>query len=351
MTVSPFDHPYLSGLVGDEEVASFFSAAAELEAMLAFEVALAKAEAVAGVISVDAAHAIEIAAHRFSPDVASLRAATARDGVVVPDLVRQLRAAVGEPHARHLHFGATSQDVIDSGLMLRLSRVLPLLGERLDGLIGGLAALSATFGAHSLMGRTRMQPAIPITVADRLDAWRQPLERVAERLEIFALEGLAVQFGGAAGTLEKLGDTAGAVRAALADELGLVDTPQWHSQRDRIGELAGLLAAVTGSLGKIGQDIVLMADRGGEIMLAGGGGSSAMPHKQNPVAAEALVTLARFNAAQLGGMAQAAVHEQERSGAAWTLEWLILPQMVVACGAALRLCGELFAAIRQIGTE
>jgi len=351
MTVSPFDHPYLSSLLGDEEVASFFSAAAELEAMLAFEVALAKAEALAGVIPVEAAHAIARAAHRFSPDVASLRAATARDGVVVPDFVRQLRAAVGEPHARHLHFGATSQDVIDSGLMLRLSRVLPLLEERLDGLIGGLAALASTSGTHSLMGRTRMQPAIPITVGDRLNSWRQPLERVAERLEIFALEGLAVQFGGAAGTLEKLGDTAAAVRAALADELGLVDAPQWHSQRDRIGELAGLLAAITGNLGKIGQDIALMADRGGEIMLAGGGGSSAMPHKQNPVAAEALVTLARFNAAQLGGIAQAAVHEQERSGAAWTLEWLILPQMVVACGAALRLAGELFAAIRQIGTE
>ena len=132
MTVSPFDHPYLSGLLGDEEVASFFSAAAELEAMLAFEVALAKAEALAGIIPVEAAHAIEIAAHRFSPDVASLRAATARDGVVVPDLVRQLRTAVGEPHARHVHFGATSQDVIDSGMMLRLSRVLPLLEERLD---------------------------------------------------------------------------------------------------------------------------------------------------------------------------------------------------------------------------
>ena len=351
MTVSPFDHPYLSSLLGDEATAAFFSVAAELEAMLAFEVALAKAEAGAGVVPVEAAHAIARAAHRFSPDVASLRAATARDGVVVPDLVRQLRAAVGEPHAKHLHFGATSQDVIDSGLMLRLSRVLPLLEERLDGLIGALAALSVTSGGHSLMGRTRMQPAIPITVADRLDAWRQPLERVAERLEIFALEGLAVQFGGAAGTLEKLGDKAGAVRAALADELGLIDAPQWHSQRDRIGELAGLLAAITGSLGKIGQDIVLMADRGGEIMLAGGGGSSAMPHKQNPVAAEALVTLARFNAAQLGGIAQAAVHEQERSGAAWTLEWLILPQMMVACGAALRLAGELFAAIRRIGTE
>jgi 3-carboxy-cis,cis-muconate cycloisomerase len=93
-----------------------------------------------------------------------------------------------------------------------------------------------------------------------------------------------------------------------------------------------------------------MADRGDEIALAGGGGSSAMPHKQNPVAAEMLVTLARFNAAQLGGLAQSAVHEQERSGAAWTLEWLILPQMVVACGASLRLAGDLVSSIRRLGT-
>src|SRR5690606_19341215 len=173
--------------------------------------------------------------------------------------------------------------------------------------------------------------AIPIAVADRFRSWWFPLERHVERLQVFALEGLAVQFGGAVGTLEKLSGRGPAVRAALAAELGLADTPQWHSRREGVLELAGLFAAITGSLGKTGTDIALMADRGGEIALAGGGGSSAMPHKQNPVAAEMLVTLARFNAAQLGGMAQATVHEQERSGAAWTLEWMILPQMAVAC--------------------
>ena len=351
MTVSPFDHPYLSGLLGDEEVAALFSAAAELEAMLAFEVALAKAEAVEGVIPAEAAQAIESTAHRFSPDVASLRRATARDGVVVPDLVRQLRAAIGEPHARHLHFGATSQDVIDTGLMLRLARALPILEDRLDGLIGYLVGLSVRFDGRRLMGRTRMQPAIPIMVADRIRSWWRPLERHVERLRAFIREGLAVQFGGAAGTLEKLSGNGPAVRAALAAELDLADARQWHSQRDGILELAGLLAAITGSLGKAGGDIALMADRGGEIALAGGGGSSAMPHKQNPVAAEMLVTLARFNAAQLGGMAQAVMHEQERSGAAWTLEWLILPQMVVACGASLRLADTLFSSIEQMGAE
>ncbi|MGB3812710.1 MAG: 3-carboxy-cis,cis-muconate cycloisomerase [Shinella sp.] len=351
MTISPFDHPYLSGLLGDEEVASLFSAAAELEAMLAFEVALAKAQAAEGIVPHEAARAIAEAARRFSPDVASLRQATARDGVVVPDLVRQLRAAVGEVHGKHVHVGATSQDVIDSGLMLRLARVLPIVGDRLAALDRHLGGLAAQFGSRPLMGRTRMQAAIPITAADRISAWRSPLQRQADRLKALEQGGLAVQFGGAAGTLERLGDKAAAVRAALAGELGLADAPQWHAQRDRIMEFAGLMAAVTGSLGKAGQDIALMADRGGEIALAGGGGSSAMPHKQNPVAAEVLVTLARFNAAQLGGLAQAAVHEQERSGAAWTLEWLILPQMVVACGAALRLAGELFSSIERIGAD
>jgi 3-carboxy-cis,cis-muconate cycloisomerase len=349
MTFSPFDHPYLSGLLGDGEIAALFSAAAELEAMLAFEVALAKAEAAEGVIPQDAAIAISDTAHRFSPDIASLRAATARDGVVIPDLVRQLRAAVGEPHGKHVHVGATSQDVIDSGLMLRLSRVLPILENRLQALAASLDGLAAEFGDRPLMGRTRMQAAIEITVADRVEAWRSPLARHATRLKDFAKDGLAVQFGGAAGTLEKLGAKGPAVRVALARELGLADAPQWHSQRDRIGDLAGLLAAITGSLGKLGQDMALMADRGDEIALAGGGGSSAMPHKQNPVGAEVLVTLARFNAAQLGGLAQAAVHEQERSGAAWTLEWLILPQMVAAAGVSLRLAGDLIASVKRLG--
>lgn len=349
MTVSPFDHPYLSGLLGDEEVAALFSAAAELEAMLAFEVALSKAEAAEGLIPTDAARAIAEAAHRFSPDVASLREATKRDGVVVSDFVRQLRAAVGEPHGKHVHFGATSQDVVDSGMMLRLAGVLPIFEDRLAALVASLENLAADFGHRPLMGRTRMQAAIPITVSDRLDTWRSPLERHAAQLKRFSTEGLAVQFGGAAGTLDKLGDKAPAVRAALARDLGLADTPQWQSQRERIVELGSLLTAITGSLGKTGQDIALMAERGDEIALSGGGCSSVMPHKQNPVAAEVLVTLARFNAAQLGGLAQAAVHEQERSGAAWTLEWLILPQMVVACGAALRLAGGLLSSIRRLG--
>jgi 3-carboxy-cis,cis-muconate cycloisomerase len=174
--------------------------------------------------------------------------------------------------------------------------------------------------------------------------------RGSARLDALPPEVLVVQFGGAAGTLEKLGDDkAGPVRAALAAALGLGDAPQWQSQRDRIAEMGGWSATTTGALGKLGQDVALIAQAGGEITLAGGGSSSAMPHKANPVGAELLMALARFNAAQLGGLHQSMVHEQERSGAAWTLEWLLLPPMLVAAGAALRTAVDVVSSIRALG--
>jgi 3-carboxy-cis,cis-muconate cycloisomerase len=339
MAIAAFDHPFLSGLLGDDEVAELLSVNAEVRAMLRFEVELARAEAMHGVIPAAAADAIAAAAADF----------TARDGVVVPDLVRQLRRAVGEPHRQHVHFGATSQDVIDTALMLSLHAVLNLLDHRLGAINTAFDSLSARFGGNSIQGHTRMQPALPITVADRIASWREPVIRERKRLNGWLKDCCVVQFGGAVGTLDKLGDKAADVRRALADNLGLADAPQWHSQRDRIVELAGLLALVTGSLGKFGQDVALLAQDGSEIGLEGGGGSSAMPGKQNPVAAEILVTLARFNAVQIGGMHQAMVHEQERSGAAWTLEWLLLPQMLAATGASTRHSMLLLNSITEIG--
>ena len=351
MSVSSFEHPFLSGLVGDEEVALLFSVEAEVQGMLAFEQALATSQAAAGIVPAAAAEEIAAACARFAPDMEALRRGTARDGVVVPDFVRQLREAVGGESAKHVHFGATSQDVIDSALVIRLKQACSLVIERLSALDRAFGELDVQFGSRSLMGRTRMQAAIPITVSDRLRAWREPLVRHRERLEGFSANGgFAVQFGGAAGTLDKLGDKADAVRAGLARGLSLSDAAQWQSQRDRLAEFAGYLSLITGSLGKFGQDIALLAEVGGELELAGGGGSSAMAHKQNPVAAEVLVTLARFNAVQVSGMHQSLVHEQERSGSAWTLEWLILPSMVAATGASLRLAASVVANIRLFGT-
>ncbi|TWF58319.1 3-carboxy-cis,cis-muconate cycloisomerase [Neorhizobium alkalisoli] len=351
MSVSVFEHPYLSGLLGDAEIADLFSVTTEVDAMLAFEAALARAEADLGLIPVSAAEHIATVCGSFVPDIDALRAGTARDGVVVPDLVRQLRDAVGPEAGAHVHFGATSQDVIDTALMLRLKQGCLLLIGRLSVLEARLNDGDQEFGERRLMGHTRMQAALPIKVSDRISAWRDPLVRHRQRLESFAADGFAVQFGGAVGTLEKLSTKAAAIRLALAAELSLSDAPQWQSQRDRLVEFSGILAMISGSLGKIGQDIALLAQMGGEIALAGGGASSTMAHKQNPVAAEALVAIGRFNAVQASGMQQAMIHEQERSGAAWTLEWMILPGMVMATGAGLRLALELVGNIRSIGRD
>ncbi len=352
MSVSVFDHPMLAGLLGDDMIAAAFTAEAEIEAMLRFEAALAQAEATAGLVPAATGDAVSEACATFEPDLDALRAATARDGVCVPELVRQLREAVGDPLGLHVHTGATSQDVIDTALVLRLKTVLADMEGRLSELTKALDRLEQRFGSRHLMGQTRMQRALPIRCADRIAAWRRPLSGLADDLQRLRQRVLRLQLGGAVGTMDRLGDQADRVGKDMAESLGLGWHGCWHTDRSALAELAGWLSRVSGAIGKIGQDIALMAqnDRSA-IRLTGGGGSSAMPHKQNPVAAEVLVTLARFNATMLGGMHTALVHENERSGSAWTLEWMLLPQMAVATGASLRSATQLLAGIDDMGEQ
>jgi 3-carboxy-cis,cis-muconate cycloisomerase len=330
-------YPLLQALVGDEEVGALFSNEAEISALLRVEAALAQAEAGVGLISDEGARRVAEACNSFQADWGGLATGLAQDGVIIPAFVKQLRAAVGEAYAKAVHFGATSQDIIDTALMLRLKSVVDIFGHRLNVLLRALRALKDRDGATPLMAHTRMQQALPFTAADKIDTWIQPLERHREALDALVPRLLAVQLGGPVGTRAELNGKGNAVADAMAEILGLGSAPSWHSQRDRIGEFAAFLSLLSGALGKIGQDVALMAQNEvGEVRLATGGGSSAMPHKSNPVPAEVLVTLARFNAGLLGTLHQALVHENERSGAAWTLEWMLLPQMVVATAAGLR---------------
>ena len=347
MTSSPFDHPFFSGLLGDPEVAQVLSAETQIALMTAFEIALAQAQAGEGLIPADAANAIALAAAAFVPAVDELAAGKAKDGVLLPVFVSLLRQAVGGEHGDYVHFGATSQDVADSAQMVRLKMVAGIVVGRLGQLESGLQRLASSYGNDSLMGRTRMQAAKPITVGDRLRAWWGPLERARANVPA---DAFAVQLGGPVGTLAEMGDAGPAVRAALATALGLADAPCWHTQRDRIVRITSWLAGVSGALGKLGQDVALMAQMG-EIALAGGGGSSSMPHKQNPVNAEMLVALARYSAVLAGGMHQSLVHEQERSGAAWALEWLIVPQMAMTAGAATLLALRLLGQVEGMGAN
>jgi len=352
MSVSVFDHPLLSSLLGDDETAACFSPALDIAAMLRFEVALARSQAAEGVISKAAAAAIEDACRGFKPDMAELRRDMARDGVVVPGLVRQVRARISAEHASSFHCGPTSQDLIDTGLVLRLRSVAEIVDRRLMEVVAALDDVDGKFGSNLLVARTRMQRALDIHVRDRVSAWRDPLVRHRERLSDIVPRLCILQMGGPSGTLDPAEGRWPAVTKRLGAELGLpVPATSWHSQRDRLTEFAGCLAGITGSLGKLGQDIALMAqDEITEVDLAVGGQSSAMPHKNNPITAEILVALARFNSVQISAMHHAMVHEQERSGAAWTLEWMVLPQICVATAAALATAAKLVAAIRRIGS-
>ena len=329
-------YPLLQALVGDAEVGAFFSNEAELSAMLRVEAALAEAEAKVGLIGEEAARRIAEVCGSFQADWSRLAEGLTRDGVVVPDFVRQLRAAVGEPHATAVHMGATSQDIIDTALVLRLKSIVEIIGNRLDTLIHAFDGLKRRDGSVTLMAHTRMQQALRFTAGNKIDTWIQPLERHREALATLAPGLLVIQLGGPIGTRGELKGHGDAVADAMARILGLGSSPSWHSQRDRIGEFGSFLSQLTGTLGKFGQDVALMAQNEvGEVSLATGGGSSAMPHKSNPVPAEVLVALARFNAGMVGTLHQALVHENERSGAAWTLEWMVLPQMAVTSAAAL----------------
>ncbi|MDO6730905.1 3-carboxy-cis,cis-muconate cycloisomerase [Marinovum sp. 2_MG-2023] len=347
MSTSVFDHPWLGGLFGDPEIAALWSPDQELRRMLAIEAAFSRALGAAGKVPMDMADRAAQAIETCQPDINSLRNATLRDGLPVPDLVRQLKSRVDADTQAAVHKGLTSQDVIDTAVVMALRDTNTLLVQRLQDVVQALDQLVAHHGTAPIMGRTRMQAALPLTLADRARSWADPLRQHGSRLAALRPMVERLQLGGAVGDRAALGAQGATISAFMADALGLEDAAAgWHSQRDTIVDHAGLLSLITGTLGKMGQDICLMAQQGiQELALSGGGGSSAMPHKQNPVLAELLVTLARFNATQIGGMHQAMIHEQERSGAAWGLEWMILPQMAAATARALAVGQQICEAI------
>ena len=338
MSLSPLDSALTGGLLSDAELAARFDDAAQIRAMLEVEAALALVEAKAGVIPDAAAGRIAEVARALEIDPVALAAGTAKDGIPVPALVEQLRRAVGADAAPFVHWGATSQDIMDTGLVLRLRGALEDLAGRLDALIAALAAQAEAHRGTVMAARTRAQQATPTTLGLKIATWLAPLTRHRERLAELRPRLLVVQFGGASGNLAALGDKGVEAMEALAAELDLAAPPlPWHTQRDGLSELAGWLSLASASLGKIGGDLVLLAQSEvGEVRAGAAGGSSTMPQKANPVGAETLVALTRFNAGLLAVMHQAMPQPQERDGVGWTLEWLTLPQMAVATGAALR---------------
>ncbi len=334
------DHPWLGGLFGDMEAAAIWSPERQVAHMLAFEASLLRAQAAAGTVAHERAERVarSIEAARITP--ADLRDGTARDGVPIPALVGLLRRAAGGDAAL-IHAGATSQDVMDTALAMSVRDTAALARSRLSALTSELGAFEARDGEREIMGRTRMQAALPIHAAQRIGAWRRPLARHERRIAAAAEDAARLQLGGPVGDRQTLGPRAHEVAAHMAAALGLPDGPAWHAERDGLAAFASALAGLSASLGKIGLDVGLMVQQGVDAAtLAGGGGSSAMAHKSNPVRAETLAAIGRHAAQLASGMLHAGLHEQERSGAAWALEWLTLPDLARISLRALALARE-----------
>ncbi|MGV8833310.1 MAG: 3-carboxy-cis,cis-muconate cycloisomerase [Devosia sp.] len=331
-----------TALFADPELDALLDDGAHLAAIVRFESLLASASAAEGLVPTTAAEEIEQHLKQFSPDPAALGTGLARDGVVVPTLVATVREGLSVANRKWLHFGATSQDAIDTAWALQLAQIVPVLQLRLGHLSSTLDGLVVQFGGQKLMAHTRMQAALPFTLTDKLVVWLRTIEECSSGLVFAAERALAVQLGGPVGNRASFEGKGDAIAARLAHLSGLRDAPAWHSNRVALCRLGAELAAISGVLGKLGADIALMTQSEvGQAAIRGGGGSSTMAHKNNPVEAELLVTLARHSAGNLGTLYQALVHENERSGAAWTLEWLTLPTIVRNAGCGLLLAQSL----------
>jgi 3-carboxy-cis,cis-muconate cycloisomerase len=310
-----------AGRVGDR---------AWLEAMLDAEAALARARAAVGQISGAVADAIAAACRAGDYDIAAIGCDAVSGGNPAAPLAKALTARVEGAAAGEVHRGFTSQDVVDTALMLVVARARPALVEDLRGAADACAALAAEHRDTPIAGRTLLQQAVPTTFGLKAAGWAAGLDAAVARLQAFRP---AAQLGGAAGTLASLGEDALAVRAAFAAELQLDDPPlPWHTERGRIVELAAALGGACAAVAKVAGDVVLLAQTEvGEVREATGGTSSAMPHKHNPVAAVSALGCARpapgLVAAVLGA---AGGHEHERAAGSWHAEWAPLRALLVA---------------------
>lgn len=329
-------------VTGDAATRARLSPKRQIEDLLQVEAAFARALGDVGTVPADTSETAASAIEAAQLDKHLVLKDAAVDGLPVPGMVRQLKTMLDPTLHPALHAGLTSQDVMDTALMLAIKDYLECIETRLQAVIGRLDAVAGTVGGQALMGRTRMQAALMITLGDRMQAWRAPLVRQLDSLEELRCRALVVQMGGPVGTSESFDPPVAPLRDAFAARLGLASVPAWQTDRSRIMEFGAWVARLTGGLSKIGHDVALMAQQGlDEVDLAMGGRSSAMPHKSNPVKAEILMALGRDTSVQLGALYLSQEHEQERSGSAWALEWMVLPRIMEAGGAALLRAREL----------
>ncbi len=316
---------------------------ARLQRMLDVEAALARAEAAAGVIPANAVAAIEAACDAARFDIAALGEAARSSGVVTIPMVKWLTAEVAKTDktaAGYVHWGATSQDIIDTALVLELRAAIGALVADLDRAIAGFASLAERHRATAMVGRTWLQHALPLPFGLKLAGYAAALARSRARLTRLERDALVLQFGGAAGTLAALGDDGLNVAEKLAVELDLpLPEAPWHSHHDRVAEVASALAILAGTCGKIARDVSLMMQtdtaEAFEPAAAGRGGSSTMPHKRNPIAAATALAAATMAPNLAATILAGLVQEHERALGGWQAEGPTMPALLLVTSGAL----------------
>lgn len=319
---------------------SAFAAPAFVRAMLAFESALAAAQAAEGLIPQPSAEAIAAACKAIAIDTDTLVAEGKRSATLAVPLVRLLRAEVAPAARDHLHLGATSQDVLDTAMALCLRPCLEEADRSLHAAVRSLARRAHEHRATPMLGRTLMQPAVPITAGIKLARWAAALAADRERLAEAQASGLAVQLGGPVGDLGSMGGRGAAVRHRLALSLGLADAPAWHAHRNAWVDLLDRIGQVVLTGGKIARDLSLLSQpEVGEMLEApprqGVGASSAMPHKRNPVGCVHGVAAALAMPGLLATVHAAGIAEHERALGGWQAELATVPAIAGALGTCL----------------
>jgi 3-carboxy-cis,cis-muconate cycloisomerase len=340
MPATVFDSAIFRDAFGSPEMRAVFSDEALVARYVEVEVALAKVQGALGLIPADAAAAIATGADASKIDLAKLKVETDLVGYPIVGVVHQLQKQCGNA-GRYIHWGATTQDIMDTATVLQVRAALDLVDADLKAIAADFAKLADKHRGTVMAGRTHLQHALPTTFGLKVAVWLSMIDRHRERLGQLRPRVLMGSFAGAAGTLASLQDKGLAVSDALCAELKLgAPTVPWHVARDGVAEAVAFLGLVTGTLGKIATDVMLlMQTEVGEVFepfMPGRGSSSTMPQKRNPISAELMAASARSVRQDVGLMLDSlAGADHERATGPWHLEWIALPRAFIATGGAL----------------
>ena len=339
MTSTVFDSALFRDMFGTAEMRLVFSDEALVGRYLEAEAALARAQARLNIIPREAATAIDAACRAIQIDYETLRQETEIVGYPILPLLHQLAKAAGDA-GRYVHWGATTQDIMDTATVLQIRAALVIVDRDLHAVRSVLAELARKHRDTPMAGRTHLQQALPITFGYKAAVWLSSIDRHVERLAQALPRILFGELAGAAGTLASIGDRGLEVQRLYCEELGLNQPPiTWHVARDGIAEAVTLLGLITGTLGKIATDIMMMsATEFGEVsepFVPGRGASSTMPQKRNPISSELILAAAKAVRQHVATMLDGMIHDFERATGPWHLEWVSLPESFLLTASAL----------------